>query len=38
MGEDASVASVYGPHTEVLQYGEIVQMTVVNWDDGKHPL
>ncbi|CCO27193.1 hypothetical protein BN14_01228 [Rhizoctonia solani AG-1 IB] len=37
MGEDASVASVYGPNTEVLEYGEIVQMTVVNWDDGKHP-
>ncbi|CAE6417231.1 unnamed protein product [Rhizoctonia solani] len=37
MGEDASVANVYGPNTEVLQYGEIVQMTVVNWDDGKHP-
>ncbi|ELU42615.1 ferroxidase, multicopper oxidase [Rhizoctonia solani AG-1 IA] len=38
MGEDASVANVYGPNAEVLQYGEIVQMTVVNWDDGKHPL
>ncbi|KAG8747139.1 ferroxidase fet3 [Ceratobasidium sp. 414] len=37
MGADASVQNVYGPNTAVMEYGEIMQMTVVNWDAGKHP-
>ncbi|CAE7080286.1 unnamed protein product [Rhizoctonia solani] len=37
MGEDASVQNVYGPNTQVVQYGDIIQMTVINWDEGKHP-
>ncbi|QRV79485.1 Multicopper oxidase [Ceratobasidium sp. AG-Ba] len=37
MGADASVQNVYGPNTAVVEYGEIMQMTVVNWDAGKHP-
>jgi iron transport multicopper oxidase len=38
MGEDALVQNVYGPNTAVMRYGEIMEMTVVNWDAGKHPL
>ena len=38
MGSLATDVAVYGPSTYVLDMGDVVEMTVVNLDAGKHPL
>lgn len=38
MGTDALNPAVYGPNTFILQYGEVLLVKVINYDDGSHPL
>jgi iron transport multicopper oxidase len=38
LGENATVASAYGPLSYVINYGDIVDIVVKNGDAGKHPL
>jgi len=37
MGDSAGLSKIYGPNSQVLEYGDIVEITVINWDDGIHP-
>lgn len=38
MGSDANNVAVYGPNAHILEYNKVFQLTVINWDAGKHPL
>ena len=38
VGKNATYESVYGPGTFVISYGDVVQLEIVNLDDGSHPL
>lgn len=38
MGPDAENVAIYGPNADVLEYNKVFQLTVINWDAGKHPL
>lgn len=38
LGSNAGNVKAYGPTASVLSYGETVELLVVNWDAGNHPL
>lgn len=38
MGANAEDVAVYGPMSNVLEYNQIVELDVFNWDAGNHPL
>jgi iron transport multicopper oxidase len=38
MGADAGDVAIYGPNAHILAYNQTFQLTVINWDTGKHPL
>ena len=38
MGTNATHESVYGPGTMLFDYGDVVQLEIINLDDNSHPL
>jgi hypothetical protein len=38
MGQDAENVNVYGPNADILEFNKTFDLTVINWDAGKHPL
>jgi hypothetical protein len=38
MGAEAEDVAIYGPNAQILDYNQTFQLTVINWDTGKHPL
>lgn len=38
MGTNATHESVYGPGTILINYGDVVQLEIINLDDNSHPL
>lgn len=38
LGANATVDVAYGPSSFVLEYGDVIDLVVMNGDTGKHPL